>query len=619
MKQRITALMAASAVLFAGFTAAAQIKEKSIHTSTSNVYLAGKTEDYITSNTVTILLQKDGEMKYVNDFPLNSDGSYEFKFKFPHDGDISDYEFTLNAGGEDITNSYITATAQEDMVSYELDVTDNGLKFKNGEEFESVVGIKNKYADNDKFNLIIAVYNADGALIGVEIKEINAGFDVNSTFDYTSGFGDAASAKVFLMDSVESLKPLTPHRAVSEQRYAADSFINADGSLRTDTTGKYNIVFIGGSLTAGDSTYEIDGSIPDDKKWANYVTKNYFCNNFPNAKFSLHNMAIGGTTSEFASKRLYDHVIEKNPDVVFIEFSTNDTSLASEGDSSKNAAADMENLVRRLLRLEKQPVIIITITPSPFIDQTLKNKIIAKNEEIAKKYGIGIADINSWFAAESNNFENLEPLREYYDVDAQNVHPYSTGYVQFGKIVTDALNANPTDYFVHSDGLQEALYPNTANSDYRLIFMNDDRVKLSGNWMYVEPNGTYVDENDPSRSVPQGTSELFGKGGIYQSYSGGDKLKITTASSELSFVYMNPPTLYTNNGVTYYVDGVKKGTTTYAANPYRLNCGMFVIELPADGNEHTIELVTNEPSEAVISGVAYTRHIFNLVYIAEKQ
>ena len=83
---------------------------------------------------------------------------------------------------------------------------------------------------------------------------------------------------------------------------------NVISKLKTGAEAR--IAYLGGSITAQ------DGWRPK--------TLNWFRQQFPNAKVSEINAAIGGTGSDLGVFRLRHDVLEHKPDLLFVEFAVND-------------------------------------------------------------------------------------------------------------------------------------------------------------------------------------------------------------------------------------------------------------------------------------------------------
>src|ERR1700682_5589322 len=69
------------------------------------------------------------------------------------------------------------------------------------------------------------------------------------------------------------------------------------------------------------------GSITAQPGWRP-KTLAHFQKNWPAAKFSEITAAIGGTASDLGVFRLGQDVLDKNPDLVFVEFAVNDGGAA---------------------------------------------------------------------------------------------------------------------------------------------------------------------------------------------------------------------------------------------------------------------------------------------------
>ena len=108
---------------------------------------------------------------------------------------------------------------------------------------------------------------------------------------------------------------------------------------------KLNIVYLGGSITMGCNATKTELRYVDrSAKW--------WQTNFPDAEISYFNAGIGATTSQFGVARMQEHVLDKQPDLVFVEFSVNDSS-------SPLFMETYESLVRRLLKAESVKAVVL--------------------------------------------------------------------------------------------------------------------------------------------------------------------------------------------------------------------------------------------------------------------
>lgn len=83
--------------------------------------------------------------------------------------------------------------------------------------------------------------------------------------------------------------------------------------------GSVTLGFIGGSITEQNPK----------NRWPEYVSA-WFTKTFPDVRITLENAAIGATGSELAVFRVERDLINRNCDIVFIEFAVNDSEQSTE-------------------------------------------------------------------------------------------------------------------------------------------------------------------------------------------------------------------------------------------------------------------------------------------------
>ncbi|MBO5716352.1 MAG: SGNH/GDSL hydrolase family protein, partial [Clostridia bacterium] len=106
--------------------------------------------------------------------------------------------------------------------------------------------------------------------------------------------------------------------------FAGDSFFTAGNQLDVASTAPLTVAFIGGSLTEGEVDYEGTTLENENLKWANVVIK-FLSGLFPLRPIKAVNAGLGGTGSDYGAMRFDRDVLSHKPDLVFIEFSCNDT------------------------------------------------------------------------------------------------------------------------------------------------------------------------------------------------------------------------------------------------------------------------------------------------------
>lgn len=117
---------------------------------------------------------------------------------------------------------------------------------------------------------------------------------------------------------------------------------------KIETENSLNIVYIGGSITQGcNADHEENRYVNLSAKWWN--------EKFPKADVTFFNAGIGATTSQFGAARAESHVLSLETDVVFVEFSVNDSD-------NLFFMETYESLVRKLLMHDSVKAVILINT-----------------------------------------------------------------------------------------------------------------------------------------------------------------------------------------------------------------------------------------------------------------
>lgn len=118
---------------------------------------------------------------------------------------------------------------------------------------------------------------------------------------------------------------------VKESRYNEGNKVRlAKAIKKLQANEEVTVAYIGGSITQGISAGE-------DLCYAR-LTTNWLEEKFPGAKINYVNAGIGATGSVCGMARADTDIIEKNPDLVFVEFSVNDTTENTELNKEAYAA-----------------------------------------------------------------------------------------------------------------------------------------------------------------------------------------------------------------------------------------------------------------------------------------
>ncbi len=485
MMKKILPILMTVSIVFSAHTlvwAENSITAKNIHELTDNIFIEGKLSGEAEADVVTVLMMKDNELKYIKEFPLNDDGSYQCKFKFiPDEGTtIADYSLKVNAGGLDVTDTVATVTDGE---LYEFDIKysnafgDSVIDFTG--DVKATVMVKNKYADNGTLPVYFSSYK-DDSLTEVISDKINFNFNVNQAVTVNQNLTlDLTRSKLMLWNGLSGMLPLAEAKELKKQTYGADKLALTKDEL-TASENKITIVGIAASVTQGahagnDGTNHTDANISDEALaeygWVGRTVTGYFEEKYGAQNVEYYSAAIGGSNTRMALYRLQKDVLSYSPDVVLLDVPVND----SWSDPSYNPKLYAEAIIRQLLKNEHQPVIILNQFAGfknsgkideegnniKILDEDRKNNPVKAAEELAYKYNLP--------------FMNFYKLME--DVIAGNADEYLTvDGTDYSSQITDAHSCWDILMFdsVHPNRIGHGVYAN-----YAIAHLKND-VNLSG-------------------------------------------------------------------------------------------------------------------------------------------
>lgn len=103
--------------------------------------------------------------------------------------------------------------------------------------------------------------------------------------------------------------------------------------------------FLGGSITQGSLATK------PELCYASLVYQ-WWVTKFPRASFTYVNAGVGGTTSHYATARVEEHLLCKNPDFTIVEFSVND-------DANEHFKETYESVIRKVYGSDSKPATLI--------------------------------------------------------------------------------------------------------------------------------------------------------------------------------------------------------------------------------------------------------------------
>ncbi len=436
MKKAVSLLLAAMMVL-ASVSCFAATPEATVHEVQNNVYIEGKVDEFIEDEPLVITLEDaEGKMVYISEYEIDATGKYAIKFKY--NKSLSGLKLNLRYGDELVTDSAVTATATSQIVEADVFVTDEndrsydeavdktktefyfgttvndylgtveGLpehtyvsdySVSDREGLKAVVNIKNKYADEENISVMVAAYDENNKLLDCKVEDVATEYGEDGKIQAVDSTvidvpENTVTAKAFCWSSASNLIPL------GEQ---------ADGSL-----DKIDIFCIGDSFCQG-----YGRRFYPESGWGEHLI-DYF-----NTKYiTVTNYGTSGAWAQSVLSNENDPVYQANVaagnkptsgmygwgDWDEMEndskFSKGDYVIVSLGlnDSGKPGPDGMlavdwyglgiEEMIKRCEEKEVNLILCSAMLRANAVAPAATKELIARTEEIAKKYNVTYLDVN---------------------------------------------------------------------------------------------------------------------------------------------------------------------------------------------------------------------------------
>ncbi len=242
--------------------------------------------------------------------------------------------------------------------------------------------------------------------------------------------------------------------------------------------------YFGGSVTAGTG---LQGSDVEKYSWR-ALSRDWLKDNFPQAKVTEVNAAIGGTGSIYGVFRADDMLIkDKAPDLNFIEFAINDHY---DGIYNKNENyVYAETIVRKIYASNPNADIVFVITGANYqLQDDAKSDIPFFGypyQLLGQKYDIPVLyagrELIRKIYAENNNVYPSQTSDIWYKYFTDIVHPTKNGYASYGETVNRFLSENLiTDYKPTAADLVDK----TKAQDYEITY--SEKAKKNKDTITVE-------------------------------------------------------------------------------------------------------------------------------------
>ena len=216
-----------------------------------------------------------------------------------------------------------------------------------------------------------------------------------------------------------------------------------------------DVVYYGGSVTAG------AGSTWGDRySWRGLIST-WLEVNAPNSTVTNINSAIGGTGSFFGNYRLQEAVLDKAPDLLFIEFSINDYY---ENITKTEAARRFESLVHRIRTALPECDIVTVLTTDKSRVQNLKDNDTLHpqaqgHDSIAEVYGIPSLRVGHALADYLSANWTDNDYAEWNALITDIVHPSDEGYKIYYGVVNEFMANSLFDINKDATTVKEHVMP----------------------------------------------------------------------------------------------------------------------------------------------------------------
>lgn len=303
----------------------------------------------------------------------------------------------------------------------------------------------------------------------------------------------------------------------------------AEMMKRAEAGEEITVAYIGGSITQGTSA-------GDDGCYARLVT-NWFESTFPDATINYLRAGIGATGSYIGVHRVDRDVLSQSPDIVFVEFSVNDTT-----ENTQRNINSYDSLLRKIWNAESKPAIVC-------IGMTQDSGASFQNQHysIAVQYDLPFISYRNAI---------LHVIKQGYitwkDISDDNIHPNTAGHKVLTEIIThylekvnenkDSISGSESDFStpVTKDVYADATLLTPANceaiDETGTFVTNKEGVfgNFTGYWQ-ARVNGSFngarlVFENVEAKNIGLLYSEVVDKGPQLEVYVDGELMTTIDAN-----------------------------------------------------------------------------------------
>ncbi len=239
--------------------------------------------------------------------------------------------------------------------------------------------------------------------------------------------------------------------------------------------GEVTIGFIGGSITEQTGCHN----------WPESVI-NWFMDSFPDVRINVENAGISGTASDLGVFRVQRDIIDRNCDLVFVEYAVNDWFTPTE---KRNRTR--EGLIRKLLSGASRDIVLVYTFRQQMYSDMINLRVpasIAEFEEIADYYGIS----SVWMGLYAFN-EVLRGQMQWQEWLPDGLHPRNRGSYSYGQSVIDYLEKEflPAPGIVKPENNPPLPAPMFTDHWENACILPFSEVRTQGPWKIIRWTDTF--------------------------------------------------------------------------------------------------------------------------------
>lgn len=288
------------------------------------------------------------------------------------------------------------------------------------------------------------------------------------------------------------------------------------------------IGFIGGSITQGSSA-------GNELCYAK-LTYDWFRKAYPETKINYVNAGIGATGSYIGVHRVTNDLLVKNPDLVFVEFSVNDTT-----ENTQRNIESYDSLLRTIWAYETNPAIITiaTVQENGTSFQQYHYDVVKKYDLPMISYGDAILSVikKGDIAWKEISDDNIHPNVPGHNALSQML----TSYVEGVKAELDSITGDESDFTVKAStaSFENGKLLTPTNSQ---PLSSDGFIYKKGNFGGFEGTWVAMSASKPYKEGINLTFEVEAKsiGLLYG--------KLTNSSAASADIYIDDELVTTING-----------------------------------------------------------------------